>query len=29
VKFFIEKKVYNRLYNFVIKVRERLRVYRK
>jgi hypothetical protein len=29
VKFFIEKKIYNRLYNFVIKVRERLRVYRK
>jgi len=29
VKFFITKKLYNRLYNFVIKVRERLRVYRK
>jgi hypothetical protein len=29
VKFFIKKKLYNRLYNFVIKVRERLRVYRK
>ena len=29
VKFFITKKLYNRLYNFVIKVRERLRTYRK
>jgi hypothetical protein len=28
VKFFFEKKMYNRLYNFVVKLRERLRIYR-
>ncbi len=28
VKFFFTKKTYNRLYNFVVKLRERLRIYR-
>jgi len=28
VKFFFQKKMYNRLYNFVVKLRERLRIYR-
>jgi hypothetical protein len=28
VKFFFQKKTYNRLYNFVVKLRERLRIYR-